>query len=284
MSFNYTVPTLSIVFMSVAALAGVAIPAVLFLVLRKKYGADISPFFIGCAVFAVFAMLLEALVHRAVLYSELGKDIQNNVWLFGIYGGLMAGLFEETGRYAAFKTVLKKKLGSNRNALMYGAGHGGFEAFYILVFSFVPYIVMAIQLNAGKAGSLTAGVTDEAALQNLQATFAALAQAAPADFLVSIVERIAAVIIHLSCSVLVWFAAKDGRRRFWLFPLALLLHALVDAVAVVLARNGLHTWIIEGVIYVLAAGLAWIAAVVWRKSDHSTSADNPPDEGATDQI
>jgi len=283
MSINYTVPTLSIVFMAVAALAGVALPVALFLVFRRKYGADIPPFFIGCAVFAIFAMLLEALVHRAVLSSELGKEIQSRIWLFGLYGGLMAGLFEETGRYAAFKTVLKTKLGNNRNALMYGAGHGGFEAFYILVFSFVPYIVMAVQLNAGKAGSLTAGVTDEAVRQNLEATFAALAQAAPADFLISIAERIAAVAIHISCSVLVWFAAKEGRRRFWLFPLALLLHALVDAVAVVLARKGLNTLIIEGVIYVLAAGLAWVAAVVWRKSDHRSSADSPPDEGTTEQ-
>lgn len=279
MSFNYTVPALSIVFMAAAALAGVAIPTALFLVLRKKYGADISPFFIGCAVFAVFAMLLEALVHRAVFSTELGKEMQNRIWLFALYGGLMAGLFEECGRYAAFKTVLKKKLGNNRNALMYGAGHGGFEAFYILVFSFVPYILIAVQLNAGRAGSLTAGVTDETALQKLQATFEALAQAAPADFLVSIVERIAAVVIHISCSVLVWFGAKGGGRRFWLFPLALLLHALVDAVAVVLARQGFNIWVVEGVIYGMAAALAWFAALVWRKSDHSTPADSLPVEG-----
>ena len=44
---NYTVPMLSIVFMGISALSGIAIPVVLFVVLRKKYKADILPFFIG---------------------------------------------------------------------------------------------------------------------------------------------------------------------------------------------------------------------------------------------
>jgi len=261
---NYVVPTLSIVCMAIVALAGIVIPVVLFLVFRKKYQADILPFFIGCVVFVVFALLIEGSINRLILTSSLGKTIQSNIWLYGIFGGLMAGIFEETGRFTAFKTVLKKKLGNDRNSLMYGAGHGGFEAFYILVFSMVSYIYMAVMLNAGMADKMTAGVTDTATLQTLNATFAALAGTPSAAFLMRIVERIAAVVIQISLSVLVWFAVKDG-GRFWLFPLAILLHALVDAFAVILASHVSNTWMILGMVYVLAACYVVIAITVWKK-------------------
>ncbi len=177
----------------------------------------------------------------------------------------MAGFFEETGRFTAFKTVLKKKLGNDSNALMYGAGHGGFEALYILVFSMVSYISMAVMLNNGMIDKLTTGVTDPAALQLLYAKFAALEGTAPAAFLMSIVERIAAVAIHLACSVIVWFAAKKGGKCFLFYPLAVLLHALIDMVAVILSSNTSNVWIIEGVVYVLAACSVVIAIAVWKK-------------------
>ncbi len=262
---NDTVPTLSIVFMAVSALMGIAIPVVLFLVFRKKYKADVLPFFIGCAVFIVFALLIEGAINSIILSSGAGEGIKSNIWLYGIYGGLMAGLFEETGRYAAFKTILKKKRGNDGNALMYGAGHGGFEALYILVFSMVSNIYIAYMLNAGMTDKLTAGVTDPAARQTLYATFAALAGTAPAVFLMSIVERIAAVVLQISFSVLVWFAAKDGGRRFWFYPLALILHAFVDAAAVILSRYISNVWVVLCAVYVIAACSAGIAIGVWKK-------------------
>jgi len=126
---EYSVPILSIVFMSIVVLVGIAIPIVLFLIFRKKYKADIAPFFFGFAVFIIFALIIEGSINVLILKSSIGKAIQGNIWLYAIFGGLMAGLFEETGRFTAFKTVLKKYWRNNMNGLMYGAGHGGFEAF-----------------------------------------------------------------------------------------------------------------------------------------------------------
>ena len=98
------------------------------LIYYKKKGGQVSAFFVGCAVFVVFALLLESLVHNLVLKGlPVGEKILGNTLLYALYGGLMAGLFEETGRFLAFKTVLKKRQDNDRNALMYGAGHGGIE-------------------------------------------------------------------------------------------------------------------------------------------------------------
>ena len=262
---QFTVPTLSILFMVIVAAAGVAIPIIMFFVFRKKFKADILPFFIGCAVFVVFALLIEGSINVFIFSTNAGKAIQGNIWYYGIFGGLMAGIFEETGRFTAFKTVLKKRLDNDGNALMYGAGHGGFEAFYILVFSMVSYITMAVMLNNGMIDKLTAGITDPVTLQILYAKFAGLSTTAPPVFLMAIVERIAAVALHLSCSVLVWFAAKKGGKLLLFYPLAILIHALIDAVAVILANYTGNVWIVESAVYVVAACSVVIAIAVWKK-------------------
>ena len=84
-------------------------------------------------------------------------------------------------------------------------------------------------------------------------------------FLVGAVERLSAVTIHVSLSVLVWFAAKNN-KRFWLYPLAILLHLIVDAVAVILSGLGVNVWIIEGSVFVIAAASVVIAILVWKKN------------------
>ncbi|NLX63660.1 MAG: YhfC family intramembrane metalloprotease [Clostridiaceae bacterium] len=261
----YSVPALSISFMSISALTGFALPVALLFYLKNKLKTGIKPFFIGCATFIVFALILEQFFHLVILNSGIGKTIKTNTWLFSIYGGLMAGLFEETGRLAAFKTVLKKDLKNDRNALMYGAGHGGVEAFFILVLGMASNIITSIMLNTGAIEQLTAGITDEAQLQELNKTFELLSNSPPVNFLIGIFERIAAVAIHISLSVLVWFAVKKKGKCFWLYPLAILLHAFVDAVAVILSRNVPNVWVVELVIYLITVCIILIAVQVWKK-------------------
>ena len=250
---EYTVPTLSIVFMMVAAFCGVAIPLGLYLYFRKRHGADRLPFWIGCIIFPVFALGLEQLAYLAMKHWGFWLNVQTNIWAFGAFAGLMAGLFEETGRYFGFAVLLRKKRGKDINSLMYGAGHGGIEAVLVMSVAMVSNLVFAFSVNAGTADP------------SLAATAAKLAGLAPTTFLASIVERIGAIALHISFSVLVWFAAKNG-KRFWLFPLAILLHTLVDAVAVIMSRFVTNIWLIEGAVYVLAILFALLAAVIYKRN------------------
>ena len=253
------IPVLSIVAMVISALAGIAVPAVLYRIYRKK-GAKRLPFWIGCIVFVLFALVLERLVLMLVMKLPLWTAITGNIFLYGVVAGLFAGVFEETGRYVAFKTVLRKKLGNDKNALMYGAGHGGIEAVLLLSVPMVINTIFALQFNAG-VDSVFGGISEAQTLINAP-SWALLAGA---------VERIAAIAIHISLSVLVWFAAKNN-RRFWLFPLAILLHLFVDAVAVVLSGSGVNVWAIEAAVYVLAIALVFLAIAVWKKN-HAAQAE-----------
>jgi uncharacterized membrane protein YhfC len=262
---EYTVPALSIVTISFAALCGIAIPTLLYLYFRKRRHADVLPFWVGCAVFLVFALVLEKIAYVFFMKLSVWTAIQSNIWLYAVVAGLFAGVFEETGRFAAFTTLLRRKRDKNVNALMYGAGHGGFEAFYLLLFAMTTNLVYAVLMNMGRTDLLTAGIADEATRQTVEAGFQVLSTTAPSLFLVSVVERIGAVALHISLSVLVWFAAAGG-KKFWLFPLAILLHALVDAAAVTMSRYIANYWLIEAAIYALSGLCVILAVIVWKKN------------------
>jgi len=263
---NYTVPTISIVFMAISILASVAIPAALYVFFRRKYGCAHISFWVGCAVMLVFAFILEQLVHSVILNSAAGAAIKANIWLYGAYGGLMAGLFEESGRLFAFSTLLKKQRGNDHNALMYGAGHGGCEVVCLLTFTMINNLIYSIMLNNGQAATLTAKLTDAQAA-SMETAFAQLSSTAPYMFLMGIVERGAAVIVQISLSVLVWFAVKEGGKKLWLYALAIVLHLVLDMASVVL-NNYLPGAVIvtELIIWIVAIAYAFLARWVWKRN------------------
>ena len=77
--------------MALVLLFTAATPLGLMAWLHKKRGGRWLSFLIGALFFPVFAMMLEPLLHIVALKSPLGAVMQNNIWVFGLYGGLAAG-------------------------------------------------------------------------------------------------------------------------------------------------------------------------------------------------
>ena len=257
-----TVPALSVVFMILSLAISVALPVGLCIWYYRKKRAGLLPFFIGCAVMILFAFVLEALVHRLILTSGIGSVIQGELWLYGLYGGLMAGLFEETGRFIAFKTVLHRTWDNDGNALMYGAGHGGIEALAVLGTASVNNILYSVLINTGNTAMLTEPLSGEL-LGQVEDAMRTLITTPSWQFLVGAAERVFAVILQIALSVLVWFAAKK-KNRMWLFPAAILLHMIVDAGTVVLSGTNVHLLLVEAFVAAAAAASALIAWKVWK--------------------
>ena len=113
------VPGASIAGMVFSLIVSFALPIGLFVYAKKKLGAKTAPFFIGCGVFFVMVLMLEAAIHR-IVFQLAGEALTGSVILYAVYGGLMAALFEETGRYIAMRFLVKPLDFSN--AFMYGAG------------------------------------------------------------------------------------------------------------------------------------------------------------------
>ena len=259
-----TVPALSIVFMIITCAISFGVPIALFIYLRLVKKADIYPFFAGCTVMLLFAFILESGAHSLVLSSPAGSAIKGNIWLYAIYGGFMAGLFEETGRYLAFSFALKKYRAKNVNALMYGAGHGGFEAMVIVGLTMINNIVWSFMINSGRIAELTGSLTGDQ-LAQAQQSIGLLISTPSYQFLLGGVERLFAILLHISLSVLVWFAVK-WEGKLYLYPLAILFHFAVDAAAALLSGLGINVVVIEAVVAVLTTAVAFFARRLWRET------------------
>lgn len=180
----------------------------------------------GAGTFIVFAMILEQILHTIML-----PIVQRNVVAFVIYGAFAAGIFEETGRFVAYKLVMKNHYSTN-NAIMMGLGHGGFETIYLLGTTYLMSLALAALVNSQGLGSvldlLSAG--DANAAEAARTQLEAISQVNFATLAAGLYERLVAMVFHICMSVIVYHAAsKPG--KIWLYPAAVLLHAALDVPA-----------------------------------------------------
>ena len=238
----------------------IALPVVLLMVVHKKTKARMAMAVIGAATFFLFAMVLEQILHAVVL-GVGGERITGNIWIYGLYGGLAAGLFEEVGRFVAMRFAMKKQL-NLPNALMYGVGHGGIEAILIVGLASVSNLVTSIMINAGTLEA-SLGALDQATKEATLTQLSALWTTPSYQFFLSGIERIVAVTLHIALSVLVFQAVKLGKKRYWF--LAFAIHVGVDF-ATVIAANYLNLVLVEVMLAVLVAGVVALTVSLCRKN------------------
>lgn len=264
------VPNISIVFMSVTLVFVIILAIALPILIKKKWNTAVSPYFIGWAVFAVFALILESIMHYFVL-GATGEKLTGNIWLYALYGGFAAGIFEETGRFLAMKFIMKKHRSNAHNALMYGAGHGCFEAVVLVGLAMSANIICSVMINSGQMDLLTAPLAAEQK-EAMQTVISRLTDTPSYMFLLSGFERITAIMLHISLSVLVWTAVV--KKKFYFYPLAIFFHAFIDGLVVILQRNSINNIILEVILFILGLLIAAFTYFVWKKELINKAEDN----------
>lgn len=242
--------------MAANAFLGIAVPVCLAVYLVRKHRAKLSSILIGAGTFILFALVLESILHQLVLKGPHGSDILGNTLLYALYGGLAAGVFEETGRFLSMKFLMKKEPSKPLPGIAYGVGHGGAEMLIIFGITMINNLVISALINSGQADAIFAKVPEEAAGQ-LQAQLDQLQTLGAGTLLIGLWERFSALILHLGLSMLVWVAVRKGGKWLWLFPAAIVLHAIVDAGAVLLQKS---TGLVPLELIVMAEALA-VAAI-----------------------
>jgi len=257
------VPVGTLVMLALCALLGIAAPVALAWWLVKKHHARLSTILIGAGVFFVFALLLEPVLHQVVLKGPHGAAITGSTWYYALYGGLAAGIFEETGRFLGMKFLLKKEPTGALPAVAYGVGHGGMEMLMIFGITMISNLAISLMINAGQADTILSAVPAETREQ-VEAQFAQLQDLHAGQLLLGLWERISALILQLGLSIIVWTAVRKGGKWLWLFPAAILLHALVDACAVVLSKS-LSVTVVELIICSMAIAVGAAGCMLAKK-------------------
>ena len=211
-------PTGTIAAIAAVLILTIAVPLGVMFILARA-GGSWKDFLAGAVTFIVFALVLERIFHFLVLQSGAGASIQGNIWIYGLYGGLAAGVFEETGRFLAFRVVLRSRK-ARITSLAYGIGHGGVEAFLIAGLAMASNLILGLIYSHG--GPIPSEILPSVeSLLTIPATM----------FLWSGFERLAAMALHMALSILVFASVRTNRR--WLYPAAILIHAAVDFAAVI---------------------------------------------------
>lgn len=228
------VSTANIIAMVFTLLISTVVPiaACIIAVLKWKGKVKISSFFIGAATFILFAMILERILHAVVL-GTTGTLLTGDVWLYAIYGGLAAGLFEETGRFLAMKFCMKNTL-NRENAILFGIGHGGIEAILLVGLTYVNNLIYSLLINSGSLTSLLSAY-DANTQQTVLRQLTALGTTPSYLFYMAGVERINAMLLHVVLSYLVYLAVRN--RKTGLYVLSVFLHAMVDAGFILLSSK-----------------------------------------------
>ncbi|MCR5283407.1 MAG: YhfC family intramembrane metalloprotease [Lachnospiraceae bacterium] len=252
------------------------VPLIVAIVWVKKKNEKVSSVITGAAAFLLFALVLEKPIQNILVFPEAmglsahaaSRFLNARPVLWALVLGLFPGVFEETGRLVAFKSVLKNRK-NRETSISYGIGHGGFEAMLVLGGNFITYLVFAAMINAGTFGGLVAQIAQKNPAQE-EAGYqvaAMIAAFSVKELLAAVIGRIFAILYHTGASILVFYACKDP-KKLWLYPLAILLHTAIDGVmglqmAGVLSLSSEMTEMIA----LLPAGLIFFAAyfLLYRK-------------------
>ena len=233
-----TVGTTQLVLMLATAILGIALPLIAAIIWCRKKHEPFTTVLIGAATFMLFAIIIEKpLQSLLIMPDSLGLPqhaastfINASPVLWGIVVGLFPGVFEETGRLVAFKTVLRKRKQSE-TGITHGIGHGGFEAMFVLGVTFIEYFVFGLLINQGTFFKLMVEPVKDSLTPDVMKQITDIVEAittfSAGTAALCLVERVIAVLFHTGASILVFYAARD-KKKFWLYPLAVVLHTMMD--------------------------------------------------------
>lgn len=268
-----TVSTSSMVLMLLTAILGIALPLITAVIWCKKKHEPFTTVLIGAATFLLFAIVIEKPLQALVIQldSPVSQFVNARPVLWAFIVGLFPGVFEETGRFVAFKTLLRKRK-QRETGLSHGIGHGGFEAMFILGITYIEYFVFALMLNQGSFFELMIEPVKDTltpdVVKQINGIVEQITTFSAGMLGLALVDRLIAVLYHIGASILVFYACKD-KKMWWLYPLAVVIHTAIDSMAGLQLAGVINVsdWIFEIIFAVAAIGTFLGAYILLYRKD-----------------
>ncbi|MBM3180453.1 MAG: YhfC family intramembrane metalloprotease [Chloroflexi bacterium] len=233
----------------------IVIPVIVAVIVSRKFKLSWKLFLAGGITFIASQVL-----HIPLVMALTSTFKSWGIVAYAIVLGLLAGIFEETARYILFKFIRKDSKTWDEGVFI-GLGHGGTEAIILGVLTALTFVNMLIYRNMDLS-TVPSIPPDQLALAKQQV---AAYWSMPIYLgLLGMVERIFAICLHVSLSVMVLYSII-GKKPLWFWS-ALLWHAIVDAAAVYLGQQ-ISMLALEGIVGIFA--LISLGIVFWMKPKFS---------------
>lgn len=247
------VSNVAIAFMVLTLLLCVAIPSVGIFALSKRYPHVWRAFGVGAVAFFVSQMMLR--IPLMTMSTALAPDTLGAFLNSVPVASFSAGLFEETARLL-FMMWLLKGFYRRADGIAFGLGHGGIEAVLLVGMTMVNNLVFALMINLGK-WDLVANLMPPQDADRIRDIFVST----PAtDYFAGGIERIWAIGLHVTCSLIIMMGIVHG-RRILAWCVAVLVHGFTNFAAIGALTNGVNIWSVELGGLIVIAGL--LAFVLW---------------------
>ena len=201
--------------LGVGAVFTFLVPIVLLVVLLVRRMVSSKALALGFAAFGISQLVLRIpLLSVLRLWQPYVDWAAAHMWLqLLLVGGLSAGLFEETARLGG-ACLLNRKGFTYKDVISFGLGHGLCEVI----------LLVGLSQISSMATTLAIAFAPEMMQQALGAQFdlviSQLAAVSPLTILLSLVERLGAVSLHVFNTVLVFRAVRQRQPLFYLAALA----------------------------------------------------------------
>ena len=265
-----TVSDQTFVLLGIGIAIFLVVPVVISIIWKKKKNEPFTTILIGAATFILFVTVEKVIQSFFIMDSTpMGAFINPRPVLWAFTVGFFPGIFEETGRLVAFKTLLKKRK-QRETSISYGLGHGGVaEVSVFMTYSMITYIIYAVMINSGEIKTIVDQVKElaPAQLSQVEGIIKQLTDFSVFSLLTMMIERVFAVMFHVGASILVFYACKD-KKKFWLYPLAIVLHGLIDMYGGLMLAGviSIPNWAFE-LVFAIASSLIFFGAyfLLYRK-------------------
>lgn len=252
------------------------LPILLLVRWYQRKHASMLPAVVGMVVYMVFVQALQQILHYAFLLSDnpIADVLNGNPWLYALYIGLAAGLFEETGRYVGFKYLLRK-YPQRDSAISYGLGYGGYECVAVAGLSTLSYLLLAGFLHSDTVAAVLEMYPEEQG-KLIEEILTQVASLTPFDCVWSSIERVTTLALQISLSVLVFASVRQAESYNGYYLIAMLLHTLTGIPAglyqmdVLTGDRGMVAAILMNLLITLIA--VFLARRIWIQLPEQSSA------------
>lgn len=225
-------PTMLFTLQGIVVLLG---PVLLAWWIRQRFGSRWANWGWGALAFIGSQLVrMPLLIGLTVLAAGASwqPSEETAFWMNLVLLSLSAGLFEESARYLVMQR-LAPSVRRWREALMFGAGHGGIEAMLFVGGAVIGNLVF---LSMGDTLLAQSEVASPEQTELLRSQLEALRTVQWWMPLAAIWERVAAITFHIAASMLVMRSVIERRWLGW--GAAVLYHALFNVLTLLALRYG----------------------------------------------
>lgn len=191
---------------------------------------------LGGATFFVFQVVIRIPVLQYLLpeFSWYLLFQATNQTLYILMLSFTAGLFEEGGRWIVMMLFLKRR--TLPDGIAFGLGHGGIEAILLVGVNAISMLIIY-----------------------------GIPYAEPLPIFLAGVERLAAICSHIAFSLIVLRGVTNNKPI--LLILAMLLHTLMNFVAVMMMSSGANDVLTELYVVLFAIGVICFSLIFWKRTE-----------------